>query len=118
MSRLRFAVRPRVSLVGRLSLLFALAAITVLVLNGAIDPLQPGLLTMLPAIALALVMATRPYLGERIIARLRARSRRRSNTTQGILTAVRRATDVPRGGLLIAVAMAGRAPPLALAGCR
>jgi hypothetical protein len=99
--------------------LLALVALAALALSGSIDLVQDGLLTMLPAVALALMMATRPYTGERIIARLR-RSRRRPRTSAARAGAERlrpRARSA-RGGRLIAVALAGRAPPPALAGCR
>jgi len=105
-------------MVWRLSALFALTALAGLALAGAMDPLHTGVLTMLPAVALAVAMATRPYLGERLIARLRARRRRRPRTAQDIAGPVRNAAGVARGGRLIAVALAGRAPPLAFAGSR
>ena len=60
-----------------LTVLLALTVLVVLVLGGAIDPLQSGALTMVPALALAVMMLTRPYLGERVIGRLRARRGRR-----------------------------------------
>ena len=105
-------------MVWRLSALFALTALAGLALAGAMDPLHTGVLTMLPAVALAVAMATRPYLGERLIARLRARRRRRPRARKDIAGPVRHAAGVARGGRLIAVALAGRAPPLAFAGSR
>jgi hypothetical protein len=80
-----------------------------------------SLLIMLPAIALAIAMLVRPYLGERTIARLRVRCdrARRARLTMRVTAAPSRSrTSVARGGRLIAVALAGRAPPPALAGCR
>ena len=65
---------PRARAVWRLALVLALAALAALALSGVIE-LQSGALTMLPALALAVVMLTRPYVGERVIARLRARRR-------------------------------------------
>jgi len=107
---------PRhVRLIWRLVSILALAALAALALAGAVDPLQGGALTMLPALALALMMLTRPYLGERVIARLRLRSARRPREHGARARHPRRCAPVARGGRLIAVALAGRAPPLALA---
>jgi hypothetical protein len=118
MSSLRSVFGPRARLVWRLALILALAALAALAVSGAIDPLQSGVLTMLPAVALAVMMLTRPYLGERVIARLRARRPRRPSAVRSIVGSPRREVHVARGGRLIAVALAGRAPPLVLAGCR
>jgi hypothetical protein len=118
MSSLRSVFGPRAHHLWRLSLILALAALAALALSGAIDPLQSGALTMLPAMALAVMMLTRPYLGERVIARLRARRRRRASAVRAIAGSRRAEVGVARGGRLVAVALAGRAPPHALAGCR
>jgi hypothetical protein len=120
MSNLRSVLsrHVRVRLVPRMALALVLVVLVVLALGGAIDPLQSGALTMLPALALALLMLTRPYLGERAIARLRARRSRRRHVVATGGAPVRPSASVARGGRLIAVALAGRAPPLALAGCR
>jgi hypothetical protein len=118
MSSLRPVFGSRARLVWRSALILALSALAALALSGAIDPLQSGALTMLPAVALAVMMLTRPYLGERVIARLRARRPRRSRAAGSIVGSLRADAHVARGGRLIAVALAGRAPPLALAGCR
>ena len=93
-------------------------ALVALALGGAIDPLQSGALTMLPALALATMMLTRPYLGERALARLRSRRRPRRRAAARIVVCARPRASVVRGGRLIAAALAGRAPPLALAGQR
>lgn len=58
--------------VWRLAMLLALFALLAVALSGALDSSQSAVLTMLPALALAAVMLARPYLGERVIARLRA----------------------------------------------
>jgi hypothetical protein len=78
-----------------------------------------SLLILLPALALALVMLIRPYLGERTITRLRvARSRRRDPRAALSLPRPRsRWQPSIRGGRLIAAALAGRAPPAAPAVC-
>ncbi len=73
---------------------------------------------MLPAVVLAAMMLTRPYLGERVIARLRARRPRRASAVRAIVRSLRPEGRVARGGRLIAAALAGRAPPLALVVCR
>ncbi len=96
--------------------MLALASLAALVLVGAIDPLQSGVLTMAPALALAAMMLARPYPGERAIARLRARrSRRRRRFAAPVLARPRAVAGMVRGGRLIAAALAGRAPPAALA---
>jgi hypothetical protein len=117
MSSLRSVFGPRARLVWRLALILALIALAVLALSGAIDSPQGGVLTMLPALALAVMMLTHPYLGERVIARLRT-GRPRPSVVGAIVGPLRPAVSVARGGRLIAVALAGRAPPLAPAGCR
>jgi hypothetical protein len=115
------SVRSRRACVPSRSLVIGvgLVALVALVLCGTIDPLQSGLLTMVPALAVAVMMFARPYLGERVIARLRARRRSRNRRSVSARQAapVRRCARVARGGRLIAVALAGRAPPPALAGC-
>jgi hypothetical protein len=83
--------------------------------------LTAGLLTMLPAIVLAVVMLVRPYLGERAIHRLRARLARPRICARRAYAPCKprsRTALTARGGLLIAASLAGRAPPRALAGCR
>jgi hypothetical protein len=77
-----------------------------------------ALLTMLPALAFAATMLVRPYLGQRAIARLRLRRAAPSPLVRAAceVGAHRRAQrTLSRGGLLIAAALAGRAPPAALA---
>lgn len=120
MSNLRSVLsrHVRARLVWRVALVLALVALIALALGGVIDPLQSGALTMLPALALAAMMLARPYLGERAIARLRARRPRRERARQVGGAHVHPGAYVARGGRLIAVALAGRAPPPALAGQR
>jgi hypothetical protein len=114
----RIGARAGVRALWRFAAVLALLALAALALSGAIDPLQSGVLTMAPALALALAMLTRPYFGERVIARLRcSRTRHRDATARQTLPP-RPSAHVARGGLLIAAALAGRAPPLALVGCR
>jgi hypothetical protein len=118
MSSLRPVLGSRARLVWRLASILALSTLVALALSGAIDPLQSGALTMLPAVALVVMMLTRPYVGERVIARLRARRSPRPRVAGATVGSPRPDAHVARGGRLIAVALAGRAPPLALAGCR
>jgi len=102
----------------RVAMILALAALAALALSGALDSAQSGVLTMLPALALAVMMFTRPYLGEGVIARLRARGARPGDAVRQTSGLRRPQVGVARGGRLIAMALAGRAPPPALAGCR
>jgi hypothetical protein len=118
MSSLRSIQRQRARVLWRLAVVLAFVALAALALGGVVDSLQGGALTMLPALALSFMMLTRPYLGERVIARLRSRRPRRQNTAGASASSLRRDTRVARGGRLIAVALAGRAPPLAHAGAR
>lgn len=107
----------RANVIWRLALALALIAFTALALSGAIEGLQSGVLTLLPVIALAVAKLTRPYLGEGVIAQLHARHRRRPCAPAPNVAPLRPRSGLARGGCLIAVAMAGRAPPPALAGC-
>jgi hypothetical protein len=121
MSSLRSVSGQQAHAVWRVLLVLAVVVLAVLALSGSLDSLQTGVLTLLPAVVLAVMMLTRPYLGEQAIARLRARCprRRRRPRTVATLGGYRRPElDVARGGRLIAAALAGRAPPLARAGCR
>jgi hypothetical protein len=74
-----------------------------------------GLVYLLPVLLLALVLALRRYPGEQALVAIASRARRRSRTRPASRAAPRcsgrpRAT-VPRGGLLIAAALAVRPPP-------
>ena len=101
-------------------LALALAGVVVLILAGDLAAsLQAALLMVLPVLALAVVLLTRPYLGERTLARLRARCGHRPREQARRGSPQRPAALVPaRGGRLIAVALAGRAPPLGCSVCR
>ncbi len=93
----------------------ALATVTVLCI-WADGSFANGALMMLPALVLALIMLTRPYIGERVIARLRIRrSTRRRAPAASTRTGMRFAPVAVSGGRLIAAALAGRAPPVAFA---
>ena len=96
---------------GRVALPALAAAVVLLVAVGSIDP---SVLSVLPALALALVLALRRYPGERTLAALtgsRLREplrRRRSSAGRPRRWA---GPAVPRGGLLIACSLANRPPP-------
>jgi len=116
MSSLGFVFRPRSRAAWRLVLLLGLCALVALTLRDGDASLQTGALMMAPVFAFAVLMLTRPYLGERILATLTARRPRRRAHARGV--GPRRATaTMARGGHLIASALAGRAPPSVLAGC-
>jgi hypothetical protein len=86
--------------------------------SGIAAGLWQGMLYLLPALLLLLVLLARRYPGERLLGALRVRrARGRARVRAGV--AVRRIElPVPHGGRLIAVSLAGRAPPLAWAGAR
>jgi hypothetical protein len=120
MSGLSSAFKQRVRPLWRTSLTLVLIALVTLALSGELGAMQGSVLIMLPALLLAIVMFTRPYLGEETIARLRIRHgqrNRRLNRSSCALAQLRSPARVSRGGRLIAMALAGRAPPFALAGC-
>jgi hypothetical protein len=72
---------------------------------------------MLPAIVLAVAVFGGRYPGERVIGRLhQARALRPRKRAPSTPRPPQRPTEDRRGGRLIAVSLAGRAPPLA-AGC-
>jgi hypothetical protein len=97
-----------------------LIGVVVLMLAGGVSAsLQTALLTVLPALVLAVMMLTRPYLGERTIAGLRVRRGHRPHAQARRGTRKRLdALVLARGGGLIAAALAGRAPPRACTVCR
>jgi hypothetical protein len=113
--RLLFGSRTRV--IWRSTAMLALVAFAVVALSGKLGGAQGGALIMLPALLLAAVMLTRPYLGERVIARLRVCHVRRPRAGAYVPGPLRSPTRAASGGRLIAMALAGRAPPLALVGC-
>jgi hypothetical protein len=112
-----FSWRP-VRAPWRMVAVVVLLAVTVLVLVGGDGSLQQGVLMMAPALALVVLMLARPYLGERAISRLRARGARGSVVAACARRQLPSRRTAARGGRLIATALAGRAPPPALAGCR
>ena len=96
--------RPRT----RVALAVLLVA-AVAVLGLHVGGLDTGLLFMAPAFALALPLLAGRYLGEGVLVGARARPARRRRRS---LCAIRpHARLLPRGGLLVGHALAGRAPP-------
>jgi hypothetical protein len=118
MSGLDSPLRLQARLRWRLALVVASIALTALALSGTVESLQSGAMMMLPALVLAVVLLLRPYLGERTMMRLHARRARRPGVAAPLVVSLRSRVQVARGGRLIAAALAGRAPPLAFAGCR
>jgi hypothetical protein len=97
-----------------LAALAAIAALAAVVLCGKVA-LSAELLTIAPALAVALFMLAKPYAGERAIAKLRERCAGRiprGAATASSLSRTRATIRIAvRGGRLIAAALAGRAPP-------
>jgi len=90
----------------------ALAATVVLLV--AIASIDPSVLSVLPALALALVLALRRYPGEKTLLALSRSCRRdRRRRTSARLSRPRCwiGPSVPRGGLLLACSLADRPPP-------
>jgi hypothetical protein len=77
-----------------------------------------GLLYLLPALVLVVALLIKRYPGERLLAQLAARRARPRRRARPLPAARRIELPVPHGGRLIAVSLAGRAPPPAWAGAR
>ncbi len=87
----------------------ALTALVVVAL-GWIDPTA---LCLLPVLALSLALSLWRYPGEKVLGRLRALGSRPSRAPRRLVWRGRtRAVLMPRGGLLLASALAVRPPPL------
>jgi hypothetical protein len=101
----------RASLLRILAVALPCVAAATLALRAGASP--PDLLCLAPAVALALLFATRRYPGERTLLALRARRSerpRRHAACAGTQPRVRRAAR-PRGGALLAFGLAVRPPP-------
>ena len=86
------------------------------VIAHGLQPANPELLALLyllPALLLALVLFTGRYPGERVLKRLRKERSFPSPRCLNSRAPRQHPTRVLRGGRLIAVCLAGRAPPLA-----
>ncbi|HXA54995.1 MAG TPA: hypothetical protein VNV37_09000 [Solirubrobacteraceae bacterium] len=110
-SRGRLSVR----LLGLGGVASALALCALLVGHGG-GAMTAGALYVLPAALLMLALACGRYPGERVLMRLRRMPSRRAPRAASAPAPRRRPATLMRGGRLIAVSLAGRAPPLA-AGC-
>jgi hypothetical protein len=78
---------------------------------AALGTLDPSVLCMFPVLVLALAMAIRRYPGEGVLARLRTIHRRRPRVAGSLRHPRRHTVLLPRGGLLLAWALAVRPPP-------
>lgn len=95
---------------SRVLVTLALAAALALCARGGLG--VNDLLCLAPALLLALVLAARRYPGERLLATLAGRERRRRVRAGAIRCPSRlHHVRVPRGGLLMAFALAVRPPP-------
>jgi hypothetical protein len=110
--------RGRVVLAGAIVLLTSAGLLGLASAGGVAGGVWEGVLYLLPALLLAVVLLLRRYPGERLLRALVARRAHRARI--GARRLVMRGIElpVPQGGRLIAVSLAGRAPPLARAGAR
>ena len=89
-----------------------LAVLAALALSHAVAGLGDGLLSVAPALALMVVLLGRRYPGEHLLHRLREARLVRSHRSPAAPMRPRLPwRAAPRGGLLLAVSRAGRAPP-------
>lgn len=100
----------------RCAVVLVLLALLALTHGAGSASIQTGVLMMSPALCAAVMMLTRPYLGQGILARLSAR-RRRPGAPRARSRAAHPRAHLARGGRLIASALAGRAPPSLPAAC-
>jgi hypothetical protein len=102
--------RAITTLIGHSRLPLALLAIAVgLLLTVGLDP---NVLCLVPALALALVLLTRRYPGERMLIEVRTRScRHRARPSSDRAARPRVLVILARGGKLIASSLAVRPPP-------
>ncbi len=96
--------------------LAAVGTVAILALLGMLGVLGSGALTLLPALLLAAALFAGRFPGERLIERwTRARPCLR-RALAPLVARTRPVATTPRGGLLVAAALAGRAPPALAAG--
>jgi hypothetical protein len=89
----------------------ALGAMTIVVVGLAW--IDPTVLCIIPALALALLLALRRYPGESLLVRLSpGRLPERRRPPRSAVPPGRLALTRPRGGLLLACSLADRPPPL------
>jgi hypothetical protein len=95
-------------------LLFALAGLTLAIVSLTLVGVHSDVLLAAPALVLALPLLAGRYVGERAVCRLcTARTAPRRCASAAVPVAARRpAVLLPRGGRLLASAIATRPPPL------
>lgn len=99
------ALRDRTTMLATLGLL--VGVLSALQLGGA----EPGLLYLAPALLLLIALVFDRYPGERLLAAI-ARARPMGPRARGHrLPRSRPSRSFPRGGVLLAMALAGRGPP-------
>jgi fatty acid desaturase len=98
------------------ALAVAVLAVAAIGLLAALGALAPGVLMLLPALLLTLVLVAGRYPGERLLERWRRARPRVRRALATVLAPGRRPPQLVRGGRLIAAALAGRAPPVFVAG--
>jgi hypothetical protein len=92
--------------------LSGLAALLLATIGLQLSYSEPGLLFLGPVLLLFAALATGRYPAESLLLRVAGLARRRRRAPSR--SAPRRSVDLarPRGGTLLALALAGRAPPL------
>jgi hypothetical protein len=106
------SLRPSIGVAAAALLLLGLGGLAAYG-GGLAVALWQGALYVLPALLLAVALLARRYPGERLLVRLHVRRTRPRVGLRGVCTF---APAGPRGGRLIALALAGRAPPAPRAG--
>jgi hypothetical protein len=97
----------------QLRLALAVVVVAALALLGLhVCGLSTGLLFLAPAFVLALPLLAGRYVGEAVFARVRRRRPRPRPRHRLAITIRPPARLLPRGGLLVGHALAGRAPPV------
>jgi hypothetical protein len=116
MSVRRLQARRSLSTLKVAAALALVGAVAVVALAGMPGTLTSGALMALPALLLAVALLGGNYPGERLLRRWGSR-RSRPRMRCGLPPALPRpAAAMPRGGSLIASALAGRAPPVLTTG--
>ena len=94
-------------------MLLAAAAVALVSAGLLIAGAWMGLLYLLPALVLAGLLVSGRFPGEELLVRAATRRRRRTRAAPGVPHRRTRASFalIPRGGRLLAAALAGRAPP-------
>ncbi len=92
--------------------LSALALLSAVLFLLGLGHSEPGLLYLAPALLLLAALSLDRYPGERLLQRMaRAWARRRRRQASGEKSGANPLLRFPRGGVLLAMALAGRGPP-------